>query len=135
MAELFLAPRALPALARALCALIDAGEGGGRLKLFDRRGKDATLLATLTFARPCAAQAETEEIEFYALQDEPDAPNRGKAAWARIEDGDGALVLEGDVGERKGKTAFVIEDASIRKGDIVRVRALRLALRQVRERG
>jgi hypothetical protein len=83
---------------------IDAGAGAATLKLYTgpRPATGAaisgeTLLGTMTFTDP-AGTVTTGVLTFDTIAGETNAPDNGVVAWARINDSNGAFVVDLDVG-------------------------------------
>lgn len=85
---------------------IDAGSGPGTCKFYTAtQATNANtalgaqvLLGTLTFSDPSAAAASGGVLTFNALTQDSAADATGTATWARIQDSDGNVVFDCDVG-------------------------------------
>lgn len=91
-----------------ITALIDAGAGAGRLRIYDgTRPANAdtaitgqTLLAELTFSVTSfpAASGTPGSMTANAITDDSSADATGTATWFRIVDDSTGVVMDGDVG-------------------------------------
>ena len=77
---------------------------------------DQTLLGTVTFSDPCAASLTGGVLTFAGVTG-ANAVADGTATWARVYDGDGAFVLDMDVGASGAavtlNTTFVVTGGPI----------------------
>jgi hypothetical protein len=90
----------------AIKTAIDAGAGAGTIKIYT--GTQATnadtalgaqvLLGTLTFTDPSAAAASGGVLTFSTITQDTSADATGTATWARIQDSNGNVVFDCDVG-------------------------------------
>lgn len=88
-----------------ITALIDAGSGAGKIRIYDGTrpatcGTATTLLAELTCADPSCAAASGGVLTFDttpALEDSS-ADATGTATWFRVVDSDNNCVIDGNVG-------------------------------------
>ncbi len=88
-----------------ITALIDAGAGAGKLRIYDGTrpatcGTATTLLAEMTMADPSAAAASAGVLTFDTTPDLEDssANATGTAAWFRVVDSNNNCVIDGNVG-------------------------------------
>lgn len=79
-----------------------------------------TLLATLTFSYPSAAAAQNGVLAFDPITEDSSAAATGKAAWARVTDSDGDVILDCDVSGIAGGATIEINTVDIVKGGPVR---------------
>ena len=133
MAVMRLPPATRNAQADALRQLIDAGEGPGTIRFYSApmpetaltEIKEQTLLATLTFAQPCAEDPAGGILDFLPITEDREAPDTGVVAWARIADGDGNTILDLDVtGPNEGgmieiNTTQIVQAGPVRLRDFV----------------
>lgn len=132
MAKFSFGPSVMPELVKALCAMIDSGKSSGYMELYDKAGNGGVMLAKLKFAYPCASAFGEDYVTFKEFSPEVDAPGRGRVGWAVTFNSTGTRVFECDAGEESdaAKPFVVLDDAFIRKGDLVRVKSFTLKLRQ-----
>jgi len=89
-----------------LTALVDAGSGAGKIKIYDGTVPTDvgtalagnTLLATLTCTDPAAAAASSGVLTFSTITDDSSADATGTATFFRITDSDDNDVVQGTVG-------------------------------------
>ncbi len=86
-----------------ITALIDAGAGGGLIRIYDGSrpatgGTVTTLLAELTCSTTSAAAASGGVLTLNTITNDSSANSDGTATWFRIVDSDANFVLDGDVG-------------------------------------
>ncbi len=86
-----------------ITALIDAGAGPGKIRIYDGArpatgGAVTTLLAELDCSDPSAAAASGGVWTLNAISDDASADADGTATWFRIVDSNNVFVLDGDVG-------------------------------------
>lgn len=114
------------ALADQLRALLDLGPGPGTIEI--RSGVQpaspddpvtGTLLATLTFADPCAPAAVDGVLTFSPIIEDSAADATGTATWARILNGAGVAGVDVDIGVA-GAT-LIINTVNIVAGGPVRI--------------
>lgn len=122
-------------LRNALCMtvrdLIDAAGGPGTIKFYtapqpENVGvalEEQELLATLTLSYPCAPDPMGGLLQFFPIEEESDAPKTGKAAWARVYDGDGKAVMDCDVTGPGGGGLIEINTVDIVEGGPVRAKS------------
>ena len=131
MAEFRLTEHGIAAAAKGLGVALDAAGAAGALEFYDREG--GTLLARLRFQRPAVEDVVGDELKFFGLSPEIDAPARGKATFAIGKDSAGNAVFECDVGPKGGGATIQLEDDDfVRKGDLVRVSEFTLKLSQAK---
>lgn len=102
---------------------IDAGSGGGTIKLYTGTqptlASDAvttqTLLGTLTFSDPCGTVA-TGALTMSAITQDSSADATGTATWARIADSAGNTVMDVNVSVTGGGGALQLNTTSIVSG-------------------
>ena len=126
MAVLRLSTTARNAAANALKTAIDAGSGAGTLKLYDGEQpatpQDAPsgsnhLLVTVVLSDPAFGAAATGVITAAAIV-QVTAVAAGTAAWARLADAEGNVVLDLDVGT-SGASINLNSTALISGGPVV----------------
>ncbi|NKF21570.1 hypothetical protein [Solimonas marina] len=105
---------------------VDAGPGAGKLRIYTSPRPAAgaaittqTLLATLTFADPCAPDAAAGILQFSDLTAEASAPGAGTALWARVTDSDDNFVLDLGVGALGSGYDIELLDIAVTAGDAV----------------
>ncbi len=86
-----------------ITALIDAGAGPGKIRIYDGArpvtgGAATTLLAELDCSDPSAPAASGGVWTLDAISDDVSADADGTATWFRIVDSNNVFVLDGDVG-------------------------------------
>jgi hypothetical protein len=109
MAIVRLSTAAQNAAANAIADLIDIGSGtpGGVIKLYtasmpatpEVAVSTQTLLATLTFSATAFGPASAGVVTAATITADTNASGSGTAAWARIFDKDGAVIMDVDVSE------------------------------------
>lgn len=82
---------------------IDAGTGGGLLRIYDGSrpatgGTATTLLAELTFSTTCASSITGTTLTFAAITADSSANATGTASWFRIVDDTATFVMDGNCG-------------------------------------
>lgn len=87
-----------------ITALIDAGAGAGKLRIYSGTrpatgGTATTLLAELALSDPSAPAATGGTLTFNAVTDDSSADASGLATWFRILDSNDNFVIDGDVGD------------------------------------
>ena len=111
-----------------ITALIDAGSGAGKLRIYDgvRPGNCGTatnLLAEMDMADPSAPAASAGVLTFDCDPDleEASAPYAGTntATWFRVVDSDNNCVIDGDVGT--SGSDLNLTSTSITQTDVVKV--------------
>ena len=86
-----------------IAALVDAGAGAGKLRIYDGSrpatgGAATTLLAELTFGDPAFAAAAAGVLTANAITDDSSADAAGTATWFRVVDSNDVFVYDGSVG-------------------------------------
>lgn len=114
--------------ANQIAAAIDADAAPGVLTLFTgpRPATGAaittqTLLATLTFAQPCAPAAANGVLTFDDIAADPSADATGTPTWGRIRDGDNVFVLDLSVGGPGSGADIELTTADIVSGETVEI--------------
>ena len=105
MANFRIADATRTAMANAIRDAIDGGAGPGTIKIYSgTQPNDAddalgaqVLLATLTFADPCAPTAVNGVLTFSAIVEDTQADATNTATWARIQSSTGTNVFDCDV--------------------------------------
>ncbi len=110
-----------------ITALVDAGAGAGKLRIYDGTqpatgGAVTTLLAELAMNDPSFGAAAAGVLTANAITDDTSADNTGTATWFRIVDSDDTFVLDGDAGV--GSEALVLNTAAVTAGVNVEVSSL-----------
>lgn len=106
----------------AIRALIDAGSGPGKIKLYsgtqpangDAALSGNTLLGTLTLSDPSAPAASGGVLTFSAITQDSAADATATATWARFTDSADVSVLDVDAGT--SGTTLILNTASIVAG-------------------
>ena len=86
-----------------IAALVDAGAGAGKLRIYNGSrpatgGTATTLLAELTFSDPAFAAAAAGVLTANAITDDTSADAAGTATWFRVVDSNNVFVYDGSVG-------------------------------------
>ncbi len=86
-----------------ITALIDAGSGAGKIRIYDGTrpatcGTATTLLAELTCSDPSCGAASAGVLTFSSITDDSSADATGTATWFRVVDSDNTCVIDGNVG-------------------------------------
>lgn len=89
-----------------IAALVDAGAGAGKVRIYDgTRATDANtaigaqvLLAELTMSDPAFPAAASGALTANAITDDTSADATGTATWFRVVDSNNNAVFDGDVG-------------------------------------
>jgi len=115
-----------------ITALIDAGAGAGKLRIYDgtqpaKGGTATNLLAELTFSDPSAAAASGGVWTASSITGDSSADATGTATWFRIVDSDNTFVLDGTCGD-VGSEDLVLDNASINAGQQVNVTSFTITL-------
>jgi hypothetical protein len=118
----------------ALVAQMNLGAGAATLKVYSgtqpATADDAlagnTLLATLTFSDPAAPGASNGVVTFSAITEDSSADAAANASFARIQDGDGNVVFDGDVGTSGAMINF--NTVAIAAGGPVRVTSFSITM-------
>lgn len=106
MANLRIVAATRNAMLDKLVEKMDLGAGPATLKVYsgtqpvnaDTALSGNTLLATLTFSDPSAPAAAAGVITFSAISEDVSADAAATATFARIQDSNGNVVFDGDVG-------------------------------------
>ena len=106
-----------------IIAAIDAGSGPGLIKIYSGTMPatvttaltSQVLLATLTFADPCGTITDGA-LTMDAITQDASADATGMAAWARITDSDGNVVMDINVSATGGSGALQMNTTSIVAG-------------------
>ena len=106
-----------------IIAAIDAGSGPGRINIYSGTMPatvttaltSQVLLATLTFADPCGTITDGV-LTMDAITQDASANATGTAAWARITDSDGNIVMDINVSATGGSGALQMNTTSIVAG-------------------
>lgn len=101
----------------AIAALVDAGSGAGKLRIYNGArpatgGTVTTLLAELTFSATAFTAAAAGVLVGNLITDDSSADATGTATWFRIVDSDNNFVLDGSCG-------LVASDLNLNTVDIV----------------
>lgn len=99
---------------------IDAGPGAGTIKIYTGTMPadcataitTQTLLGTLTFSDPCGTIA-TGSLTMSAITQDSSADATGTAAWARIQDSTGVVVMDLNVTTTGGGGAITLNTTNI----------------------
>lgn len=86
-----------------ITALLDAGSGAGKLRIYSGSrpatgGAETTVLAELPLSDPAAGAAAAAALTLSAITADSSANNTGTATWFRLMDSDNNAVIDGDVG-------------------------------------
>lgn len=118
----------------AIRALIDAGSGGGKIKVYqgprpdtpDKSAAKNMLLATLRFSHICAPPAIDGELIFSEIHDDLIPMVNGEASFARITDSNENVVMDMQVGLNGSGAALEFDNILIQVGHPVRITSGRL---------
>lgn len=105
-------------------ALIDAGTGAGKIRIYNGTrpatgGAATTLLAELTCSDPSSAAASGGVLTLSSITDDASADATGTATWFRVVDSDNNFVIDGDVGT--SGSDLNLNTTSITLGDTVSI--------------
>lgn len=86
-----------------IAALIDAGAGAGKLRIYNGTrpasgGTATTLLAELTLGDPSFGASAGGVLTANSITGDASADSTGTATWFRVVDSDDNFVIDGDVG-------------------------------------
>ena len=115
---------------------IDAGAGAGTIKIYTSPmatlPSDAistqTLLGTLTFSDPSGASPTGGVFTASAITQDSSADATGTAAWARIQDSTGTVVMDADITATGGGGAMQMNTTSVVIGGPLLISALTVTL-------
>ncbi len=115
---------------------IDAGAGAGTLKVYTSPmatlPSDAittqTLLGTLTFSDPSGATPSGGVFTASAITQDSSADATGTAAWARIQDSTGTVVMDLDITVSGGGGAMQMNSTSVVIGGPILISAMTVTL-------
>lgn len=112
----------------AIASLIDSGKGQGRLCIYGGErpatgGAATTLLAELTFSRPCSETPVHGRMSFKPIASDMDAKADGKATWARAVNSEGEFAADLSVGPEGSDEDVILKSVKIAKGQIVTVKS------------
>jgi len=115
---------------------IDAGAGAGTLKVYTSPmatlPSDAittqTLLGTLTFSDPSGATPSGGVFTASAVTQDSSADATGTAAWARIQDSTGTVVMDLDITVSGGGGAMQMNSTSVVIGGPILISAMTVTL-------
>ena len=115
---------------------IDAGAGAGTIKIYTSPmatlPSDAistqTLLGTLTFSDPSGASPTGGVFTASAITQDSSADATGTAAWARIQDSTGTVVMDVDITATGGGGAMQMNTTSVVIGGPLLISALTVTL-------
>ena len=115
---------------------IDAGAGAGTIKIYTSPmatlPSDAistqTLLGTLTFSDPSGASPTGGVFTASAITQDSSADATGTAAWARIQDSTGTVVMDVNITATGGGGAMQMNTTSVVIGGPLLISALTVTL-------
>lgn len=115
---------------------IDAGSGAGTIKVYTSPmatlPSDAistqTLLGTLTFSDPSGASPTGGVFTASAITQDSSADATGTAAWARIQDSTGTVVMDVDITATGGGGSMQMNTTSVVIGGPISISALTVTL-------
>lgn len=115
---------------------IDAGAGAGTIKIYTSPmatlPSDAistqTLLGTLTFSDPSGATPTGGVFTASAITQDSSADATGTAAWARIQDSTGTVVMDVDITATGGGGSMQMNTTSVVIGGPLQINALTITL-------
>ena len=107
-----------------ITALIDAGAGAGKIRIYDGTrpatgGTATTLLAELTFSVTSFPAASSGAMTANSITDDSSANATGTATWFRIVDDSNTFIFDGDVGT--SGSDMNLNSTSISTGQVVSV--------------
>lgn len=134
MANLRIAAAARNAMLDALAARINLGSGPGTLKIYsgtqpangDTALSGNTLLGTLTFSDPVAPAASGGTLTFSTITEDSSADASATATFGRIQDSDGTLVFDGDVGT--SGSLITLNTTTIAAGGPIRITSFTISI-------
>ena len=114
--------------------LIDAGSGAGYLEIYNgsiptnaaTAVGSQTLLGTLTFSDPSAANASSRTLTFSAITSDSSADATGTATWARVYDSDANAIMDVSIGSGSG-VVLQFNTTSIVSGGPIAITAFTLS--------
>ena len=115
---------------------IDAGAGAGTIKIYtspmatlpsDAIGAQV-LLGTLTFSDPSGASPTSGVFTASAITQDSSADATGTAAWARIQDSTGTVVMDVDITATGGGGSMQMNTTSVVIGGPLLISALTVSL-------
>ena len=123
MATVHFAPGLKNNVLAPIIAAIDAGSGPGLINIYsgtmpatvETAITTQTLLATLTFSDPCGTITDGV-LTMDAITQDVSADATGMAAWARITDSDGNVVMDINASATGGSGALQMNTTSIVAG-------------------
>lgn len=115
---------------------IDAGSGAGTIKIYTSPmatlPSDAistqTLLGTLTFSDPSGSTPSGGVFTASAITQDSSADATGTAAWARIQDSSGTVVMDVDITVTGGGGAMQMNSTSVVIGGPILISAMTVTL-------
>lgn len=113
------------ALLQVIAALIDNGDGAGRIELLSADGR---VLSVMRFSEPSAPEhPQQSTLTFGPISEDPSARASGRAVLGRILDGDGSQILECDVSDLNGDAVIKLSTNEIVAGGPVRISSFTLS--------
>lgn len=113
---------------------IDAGPAQGKLNLYagtrpatGASPAGSTLIGTLLFSDPCAAEPSNGVLTFNSISDDLAADASGTVAWARITDSNNVFVMDVDVTDTNGNGEIRMNDVVVTANDILRVTSAQIS--------
>lgn len=121
------------AMLNALAAMIDAGAGPGKVRIYDGSrpatgGAATTLLAELTLSDPCAPVAASAILTFSAITQDSSADATGTATWFRILDSNNNIIFDGSVTATGGGGDMQLVTTSIVAGQPVQITSFTISM-------
>jgi hypothetical protein len=122
-----LSPALAQAQLQAIASALDAGAGGGLIRLYaDARVAMAAvpalqhLLCELSFPKPCIKTLDSQKLALLSPADRL-CLRSGVVTWARMLDGDGRAVLDVDVGLIDSDAEIELDNVQLLAGGSVRL--------------
>lgn len=105
----------------AITAQIDAGAGGGQIKIYSGTrpatgGTVTTVLAELTMSVTSFPAAAAGTMSANSITGDASANSTGTATWFRVTDSNGAFVMDGDVGATGSGADMELNTVSVESG-------------------
>lgn len=112
-------------------AAVDAGAGGGKLRIYggtrpSTGGAATTVLAELTFASTSFGAPSSGVISANSIAADTDADATGTASWFRVTDSSGGFVMDGDVGVSGSGADLELNSVNIGAGQRVEVTSFQI---------
>lgn len=124
------------AMLQAIVTRLDLGAGPATMKIYsgpmpptgDTALSGNTLLGTLTFSKPAAPAPADGTLAFATITEDSSADASDKATFARLQDSNGGLVGDFDVGDEKSDAVIKLNSTNIAEGGPIRITAFTISL-------